>query len=42
MGTYSTDDFERDAGVLSGGTTMVADFAFAQPRQGLHDAAWGQ
>jgi len=39
MGTYSTDDFESGTrAALSGGTTMVVDFALPGPGQGLHDA----
>jgi dihydropyrimidinase len=39
MGTYSTDDFESGTrAALSGGTTMVVDFALPQPGQGLFDA----
>jgi dihydropyrimidinase len=39
MGTYSTDDFESGTrAALSGGTTMVVDFALPAPGQGLHDA----
>ena len=39
MGTYSTDDFESGTrAALSGGTTMVVDFALPQPGQGLMDA----
>ncbi|RBI85898.1 dihydropyrimidinase [Rhodosalinus halophilus] len=39
MGTYSTDDFESGTrAALSGGTTMVVDFALPQPGQGLLDA----
>ena len=39
MGTYSTDDFESGTrAALSGGTTMVVDFALPSPGQGLHDA----
>ena len=39
MGTYSTDDFESGTrAALSGGTTMVVDFALPSPGQGLKDA----
>jgi len=39
MGTYSTDDFESGTrAALSGGTTMVVDFALPSPGQGLMDA----
>ena len=39
MGTYSTDNFESGTrAALSGGTTMVVDFALPSPGQGLHDA----
>ena len=39
MGTYSTDDFESGTrAALSGGTTMVVDFALPGPDQGLLDA----
>ncbi len=39
MGTYSTDDFESGTrAALSGGTTMVVDFALPSPGQGLFDA----
>ena len=39
MGTYSTDDFESGTrAALSGGTTMVIDFALPSPGQGLLDA----
>ncbi len=39
MGTYSTDDFESGTrAALSGGTTMVIDFALPAPGQGLLDA----
>ena len=39
MGTYSTDDFESGTrAALSGGTTMVVDFALPAPGQGLRDA----
>ncbi|MYK32977.1 MAG: dihydropyrimidinase [Boseongicola sp. SB0670_bin_30] len=39
MGTYSSDDFESGTrAALSGGTTMVVDFALPSPGQGLHDA----
>ena len=39
MGTYSTDDFESGTrAALSGGTTMVVDFALPSPDQGLLDA----
>ena len=39
MGTYSTDDFESGTrAALSGGTTMVVDFALPAPGQGLLDA----
>ncbi len=39
MGTYSTDDFESGTrAALSGGTTMVVDFALPAPEQGLLDA----
>ena len=39
MGTYSSDDFESGTrAALSGGTTMVVDFALPAPGQGLHDA----
>ena len=39
MGTYSADDFESGTrAALSGGTTMVVDFALPAPCQGLHDA----
>ncbi|TVS02466.1 MAG: dihydropyrimidinase [Rhodobacteraceae bacterium] len=39
MGTYSSDDFESGTrAALSGGTTMVIDFAIPAPGQGLHDA----
>lgn len=39
MGTYSTDDFESGTrAALSGGTTMVVDFALPSPGQGLLDA----
>ena len=39
MGTYSSDDFESGTrAALSGGTTMVVDFALPAPGQGLMDA----
>ena len=39
MGTYSSDDFESGTrAALSGGTTMVVDFALPSQGQGLHDA----
>ncbi len=39
MGTYSSDDFESGTrAALSGGTTMVVDFALPNPGQGLLDA----
>ncbi|WP_068112102.1 dihydropyrimidinase [Tropicimonas marinistellae] len=39
MGTYSSDDFESGTrAALSGGTTMVVDFALPSPQQGLLDA----
>ncbi|MCC1494049.1 dihydropyrimidinase [Cognatishimia sp. F0-27] len=39
MGTYSTDDFDSGTrAALSGGTTMVVDFALPSPGQGLLDA----
>ena len=39
MGTYSTDDFESGTrAALSGGTTMVVDFALPGPDQGLLEA----
>ena len=39
MGTYSADDFESGTrAALSGGTTMVGDFALPSPGQGLLDA----
>jgi dihydroorotase-like cyclic amidohydrolase len=39
MGTYSSDDFESGTrAALSGGTTMVVDFALPAPGQGLLDA----
>ncbi len=39
MGTYSADDFESGTrAALSGGTTMVVDFALPAPEQGLLDA----
>jgi dihydropyrimidinase len=39
MGTYSSDDFESGTrAALSGGTTMVIDFALPSPGQGLLDA----
>jgi dihydropyrimidinase len=39
MGTYSADDFESGTrAALSGGTTMVVDFALPSPGQGLLDA----
>lgn len=39
MGTYSADDFESGTrAALSGGTTMVVDFALPAPGQGLMDA----
>ena len=39
MGTYSADDFESGTrAALSGGTTMVIDFALPSPCQGLLDA----
>ncbi len=39
MGTYSSDDFESGTrAALSGGTTMVVDFALPSPGQGLMDA----
>ncbi|MFN3144738.1 MAG: dihydropyrimidinase [Paracoccaceae bacterium] len=39
MGTYSSDDFESGTrAALSGGTTMVVDFALPSPGQGLLDA----
>ncbi|SNS55163.1 dihydropyrimidinase [Tropicimonas sediminicola] len=39
MGTYSSDDFDSGTrAALSGGTTMVVDFALPSPEQGLLDA----
>ncbi|MFB2550086.1 dihydropyrimidinase [Ensifer soli] len=39
MGTYSSDDFESGTrAALSGGTTMVVDFALPSPGQSLLDA----
>jgi len=39
MGTYSTDDFESGTrAALSGGTTMVVDFALPSPDQSLLEA----
>jgi len=39
MGTYSTDDFESGTrAALSGGTTMVVDFALPAPQQSLLEA----
>lgn len=39
MGTYSTDNFESGTrAALSGGTTMVVDFALPNPGQGLLEA----
>ena len=39
MGTYSTDDFESGTrAALSGGTTMVVDFALPAPEQSLLEA----
>ena len=39
MGTYSSDDFDSGTrAALSGGTTMVVDFALPAPGQGLLDA----
>ncbi|KQY15233.1 dihydropyrimidinase [Rhizobium sp. Root482] len=39
MGTYSTDDFESGTrAALSGGTTMVVDFALPSPGQSLLEA----
>ena len=39
MGTYSTDDFESGTrAALSGGTTMVVDFALPAPDQSLLEA----
>ncbi|MEM1388536.1 MAG: amidohydrolase family protein, partial [Pseudomonadota bacterium] len=39
MGTYSSDDFESGTrAALTGGTTMVVDFALPAPEQGLLDA----
>ncbi|MEX1180016.1 MAG: dihydropyrimidinase [Cucumibacter sp.] len=39
MGTYSSDDFESGTrAALSGGTTMVVDFALPSPNQSLLDA----
>ena len=39
MGTYSTDDFESGTrAALSGGTTMVVDFALPNPDEGLMPA----
>jgi dihydropyrimidinase len=39
MGTYSSDDFESGTrAALSGGTTMVVDFALPSPGQGPLDA----
>ncbi|WP_347919010.1 dihydropyrimidinase [Paracoccus marcusii] len=39
MGTYSADDFESGTrAALTGGTTMVVDFALPSPGQGLLDA----
>ncbi len=39
MGTYSSDNFESGTrAALSGGTTMVVDFALPSPGQGLLDA----
>ncbi|MDE3239442.1 MAG: dihydropyrimidinase [Paracoccaceae bacterium] len=39
MGTYTSDDFDSGTrAALSGGTTMVVDFALPSPGQGLLDA----
>ncbi|NOZ31799.1 MAG: dihydropyrimidinase [Alphaproteobacteria bacterium] len=39
MGTYSSDDFESGTrAALSGGTTMVVDFALPNPQQSLIEA----
>src|SRR5689334_10794334 len=39
MGTYSSDDFESGTrAALSGGTTMVVDFALPSPGQSLIEA----
>ena len=39
MGTYSSDDFESGTrAALSGGTTMVVDFALPSPEQSLLEA----
>ncbi|MFD0979376.1 dihydropyrimidinase [Tropicimonas aquimaris] len=39
MGTYSSDNFDSGTrAALSGGTTMVVDFALPSPEQGLLDA----
>ena len=39
MGTYSSDDFESGTrAALSGGTTMVVDFALPSPQQSLLEA----
>ena len=39
MGTYSSDDFESGTrAALSGGTTMVVDFALPNPGEGLLDS----
>ena len=39
MGTYSSDDFESGTrAALSGGTTMVVDFALPAPGQSLLEA----
>ncbi|NRA88628.1 MAG: dihydropyrimidinase [Rhizobiales bacterium] len=39
MGTYSSDDFESGTrAALSGGTTMVVDFALPNPQQSLTEA----